>query len=164
MKSDGAWRLILALLRSEDLRLRGVSPRSGGGLHARQQPPGCGHGRVRGEHAAQVSVHHRRDVFVFRILFSCRCFQLLSDSRPHWHTTGKELRRPDFPRGCDRPFAAASFGQSRRRPPFAAETLDADWPPAQVLRLLRPPRRHLWSGRQKLSSYRNIRVWARNGA
>ena len=94
MKSDGAWRLILALLRSEDLRLRSISPRSGGGLHARQQPPGCGHGRVRGEHAAQVSVHHRRDVFVFRILFSCRCFQLLSDSRPHWHTTGKELRRP----------------------------------------------------------------------
>ena len=29
-----------------------------------------------------------------RNLFSCRCFQLLSDSRPHWHTTGKELRRP----------------------------------------------------------------------
>ena len=65
VKSDGAWRLILALLRSEDLRLRGISTRSSGGLHARQQPPGCGHGRVRGEHAAQVSVHHSCDVFVF---------------------------------------------------------------------------------------------------
>ena len=60
--------------------------------------------------------------------------------------------------------AATSFDQSRHRPPFAADLLDADWPPAQVLCPLRPPRRHLWSGRQKLSSYRNIRVWATSNA
>ena len=69
VKRDGTRRLILALLSPKDLRLRGIAPRSDGGLHARQEPPGCG--RV-GEHAAQIGVHHTG-----RRLLDLPCFPLL---------------------------------------------------------------------------------------
>ena len=134
MKCDCAGRLVLALLSPEDLRLRGVAPGSGGGgggLHARrQEPPGCG--RV-GEHAAQVGVHHRggrRSVLSSSSVSDCCycCFQLSpSDSRPHWHTTGKELRRPAprrpisrGARGRGRPPARRRRRSRRRRRPLAS--------------------------------------------
>ena len=104
------------------------------------------------------------------LLFSMLSFSALpSDSRPHWHTTGKELKRPvlrhPISRGgaFARPSAAATFDQSRRRPPFAAEILDADWPPAQVF----APRPDVTCGAsdKDFQSYRNVvmYVWARNG-
>ena len=69
----------------------------------------------------------------------------------------------DFPRGRVLPFAAATLDQSRRRPPFAAEILDADWPPAQVF----APRPDVTCGAsdKDFQSYRNVvmYVWARNG-
>ena len=109
------------------------------------------------------------------LLFSMLSFSALpSDSRPHWHTTGKELKRPvlrhPISRGgaFARPSAAATFDQSRRRPPVGAvETLDADWPPAQVLAPRRPSARPdvvtCGTGDKSFQSYRNICVWARNG-
>ena len=109
----------------------------------------------------------------FPLSFLCCCFQLLSDSRPHWHTTGKELKRPvlrhPISRGgaFARPSAAATFDQSRRRPTVGAvETLDADWPPAQVLAprpSARPDVVTCGTGDKSFQSYRNICVWARNG-
>ena len=173
MKRDGLRRLVLALLSSKDLRLRGVAPRYGGGLHARQEPPGCG--RV-GEHAAQIGVHHRGGMPSSRPSSSitlcsslCCYFQLFSDSRPHWHTTGKELRRPRRSAAPDFPLGRGAFARSSPPPPPTNRVAVRHSPPKNSTLIGRPyrfsPRRHLWKGRLQLSeSYRNVCVWARNGA